>query len=222
MDSLPRLKTRHAPAYPPLALAAGIGGRLELKILVAETGAVRGLIFTRDSGSKAGLEEATMTSAFRNVWIPAYKNGAPVDCWVNYHVEFLCFATFEPHSGRRRIGFHGLVDELGQDRAPAAVLEPRTNFDQPPRLLKSVAPAYDIQSARDHELGSIWLKVLVDTNGVVRDVKVTLSYLLDSRLEEAVVEAAGKYVYAPARFRGEAVAVWFEYQVVLGWSETVE
>lgn len=222
VDSLPRLKTRFATAYPPLARAAGIGGRLELKILVAETGAVGGLVFARDSGSKAGLEEAAMASAFRDVWIPAYRDRAPVDCWVDYHIEFLCFSTVQHHFGQRRMRIIGLVDELRQDTAPAAVFKPRATFDEPPRLLKSVPPAYDLGSAKDHGLGSIWLKVLIDTNGVVRDVMVTLSYLLDSRLEEAVVEAAGKYIYAPARLRGESVAVWFEYQLVLSWQEIVE
>ncbi|MGB2803685.1 MAG: energy transducer TonB [Candidatus Zixiibacteriota bacterium] len=222
VDSLPHLKVRFATAYPPLALNAGIAGRLELKILVNETGKVRGLVFTRHSGSNAGLEEVAMASLCYGVWIPAYKDRAPVDCWADYHVEFLCFSTFKPHSGKSRMRINGLVDELKQDRAPATVFEPRATFDQPPRLLKSVAPAYDLGNAKDHALGSIWLKVLIDTNGVVRDVMVTQSYLNDSKLEGAVVDAANEYIYAPARLRGESVAVWFEYQVVLGWQEIVE
>ena len=222
VDSLPHLKVRFATAYPRLALAAGIAGRLELKILVNETGAVRGLVFTRDSGSNAGLEDAAMASLCHDVWIPAYKDRAPVDCWVDYHVEFLCFSTSQLHFGKRRMRIIGLVDELKQDRTPATVFEPRATFDEPPRLLKSVAPAYDLGNVKDHVLGSIWLKVLIDTNGVVRDVMVTQSYLNDSKLEKALVDAANEYIYAPARLGGESVTVWFEYQVVLGWQEIVE
>jgi hypothetical protein len=222
VDSLPQLKVRFATAYPPLALNAGIAGRLELKILINKTGSVRGLVFTRDSGIKAGLEEATMASICNSVWIPAYKDSTPVDCWVDYHVEFLCFSTFDPHHGKRRTRFIGLVDELKEDRTPVTIFEPSTTFDKPPHLLKSVAPAYDLKDAKDHVLGSIWLKVLIDTNGVVHDVIVTQSYLNDSKLEKAVVEAANKYIYSPAILRGESVAVWFEYEVVLGWQEIVE
>jgi hypothetical protein len=222
VDSLPQLKVRFATAYPRLAIAAGIAGRLELKILINEVGKVRGLVFTKESGSNAGLEEATLASVCHDVWTPAYKDGAPVDCWVDHHIEFLCFSTFQPHFGRRRTRFIGLVDKLKEDTTPVTVFEPSMNSDEPPRLLKSVAPAYDLEDAEDHELGSIWLKALIDTNGVVRDVKVTQSYLNDNKLGKAVVDAANEYIYAPARLKGEAIAVWFEYEVVLGWQEAVE
>jgi len=222
VDSLPHLKVRFATAYSRLALVAGIAGRLELKVLVNKGGKVRGLVFTKDSGSNAGIEEAAMASICRDVWIPAYKDGMPVDCWVDYHVELLCFSTFRPHFGKKRTQIIGLVDELKEDRVPATVFEPSPTFDEPPRLLKSFAPEYDLKHAKEHELGSIWLKALIDKNGVVRDVIVTQSYLNDSRLEKAVVDAAGKYAYAPARLRGEPVAVWFEYEVVLGRQEIVE
>jgi len=76
------------PEYPDLARRAGIEGYLWLQVLVDKEGKVRDVQIYKDSGAKAGFEEAAIDAAYRCVWKPAIANGAPVAVWITYKVVF--------------------------------------------------------------------------------------------------------------------------------------
>lgn len=77
------------PEYPPLALQAGIEGRLWVEALVDEDGVVRDAWVVKASGCKAGFEEAALEAAYKIKYKPALSNGHPVAVRITYKVDFL-------------------------------------------------------------------------------------------------------------------------------------
>lgn len=76
------------PAYPEMARRASIEGTVWVKALVDKEGRVRDVIIVKDSGAKAGFEEAAIEAAKKTHWKPAISNGQPVAVWVAYKIEF--------------------------------------------------------------------------------------------------------------------------------------
>jgi protein TonB len=76
------------PEYPEMARRASIEGIVWVKALVDKEGRVRDVIIVRDSGAKAGFEEAAIEAAKKTFWKPAISNGQPVAVWVAYKIEF--------------------------------------------------------------------------------------------------------------------------------------
>jgi len=76
------------PVYPEMARRASIEGVVWVKALVDKEGKVRDVIIVKDSGAKAGFEEAAIEAAKKTLWKPAISNGQPVAVWVAYKIEF--------------------------------------------------------------------------------------------------------------------------------------
>ena len=77
------------PEFPELAWRAGITGTVWVKALVDKEGKVRDVIIVRDSGAKAGFEEASVEAAMNTTWKPAISNGHPIAVWVTYKYDFI-------------------------------------------------------------------------------------------------------------------------------------
>ncbi len=70
-------------------------------------------------------------------------------------------------------------------------------------------PAYPPLAARQRQGGTVILSVLVDENGVVRDVKVLRGVKPDLGLDAAAVAAVKNWRYKPATKDGVKVKTWF-------------
>lgn len=76
-----------APAYPPEAIASGIGGRVVLRLLVAADGSVADAVV--EESTPPGVFDAVSLEAARKWTLnPAVKDGAPVAGWVRVPIDF--------------------------------------------------------------------------------------------------------------------------------------
>jgi TonB family protein len=83
--------------------------------------------------------------------------------------------------------------------------------DRFPECIKSVLPHYPESAKKNGIEGEIWLHVLVDKNGKVKEVNVYRKSKTKAGFEEPAVEAAWQWEYRPAICNNEPVAVWIIY-----------
>jgi protein TonB len=85
---LPRPVATQVPTteYPPDALAQGIEGRVVLRLLVDETGAVVDAVVVEDPGHGFGAAAARAARRFR--FEPARRGDQPVATWLRFTVSF--------------------------------------------------------------------------------------------------------------------------------------
>jgi TonB family protein len=89
-----------------------------------------------------------------------------------------------------------------------------TPFDDPPVVVNSVLPEYPDLARRTGMEGVVWLEVLIDKNGAVRDVSVAKCNNKDMGFEDAAMAAAWESVWKPAISNGLPIAVRVTYSVV--------
>ena len=91
----------------------------------------------------------------------------------------------------------------GADDAPPSDM---VMYDKPPTAIKKVAPVYPKLAARANLKGKVLALLWVDKTGIVREVRILRS---DSEyFNQAVIDAAKQYVFTPATYNNEPVAVW--------------
>jgi periplasmic protein TonB len=88
-------------------------------------------------------------------------------------------------------------------------------FDQPPVLVHTASPAYPEQARKQKLEGTVTVRVMVNTDGLVEDAVVLRSS--DPIFNEAAIEAAKQMLFRPGRLEGKAVrcAVAIPIQFVL-------
>jgi TonB family protein len=86
-------------------------------------------------------------------------------------------------------------------------------FDDPPVSVNSVLPEYPDLARRTGLEGIVWLEVLIDKDGAVRDVSVVKCNNENMGFEEAATNAAWKSVWKPAISNGLPIAVRVTYAV---------
>jgi TonB family protein len=86
-------------------------------------------------------------------------------------------------------------------------------YDEPPVQLNEVSYQYPPGALVEGIEGTVWVKVLVDRNGKVRDAFIFEGSGTDVGFEETVLEQAHQVVYEPAMSEGRPVAVWALYPV---------
>ncbi len=89
-----------------------------------------------------------------------------------------------------------------------------TPYDTPPTIVTSVAPEYPALAGRANVGGTVFLEVLVDKNGNVRDVTIVKSTNKEAGFEQAAMDAAWKTVWKPAVSNGHPIAVRVTYSVI--------
>jgi periplasmic protein TonB len=87
-------------------------------------------------------------------------------------------------------------------------------YDEPPLAVNSVKPEYPDLARRTGLQGKVWLEVLIDKDGSVRDVSVVKCDNKDMGFEDAAMAAAWKSVWKPAISNGLPIAVRVTYSVV--------
>lgn len=87
-------------------------------------------------------------------------------------------------------------------------------FEEAPILVKANNPVYPDLERRAGVEGQVWLKVLIDREGTVRDVLVVSESNKSAGFGEAAAAAARRCVWRPAIANGQPVAVWITYKIV--------
>jgi TonB family protein len=83
--------------------------------------------------------------------------------------------------------------------------------DRLPECIRSVLPVYPESARKNRIKGEVWLQVLVDENGKVREVNVHKNSGTKVGFEEAAVDAAWQWEYRPAISKNKPVTVWIIY-----------
>ena len=79
-------------------------------------------------------------------------------------------------------------------------------FEQEPRIVLNPHPEYPDLPRRAGIEGYVYLKVLISTEGKVKNALVLKSS--DEMFEQSAMEAAKKWIFTPALMNGKPVAVW--------------
>ena len=122
-----------------------------------------------------------------------------------------------------RANIHDLLSNAGEADTPTqtfgAVLSeaPVTDYvitiEKMPRMIKAVTPDYPPFAYKIRRGGEVWIKALVDSEGIVRQAKIHRDSGLDFGFEEAAIEAAHKNQFEPFEIDGERIPVWVIYKV---------
>jgi protein TonB len=86
-------------------------------------------------------------------------------------------------------------------------------FDEEPQLLVAPDPVYPEIAQKAGITGIVWVKVLVDTEGNIRDAILVKESGANAGFEEAALAAAKLRKYRPAMQNNQPVAVWVAYKV---------
>lgn len=88
-------------------------------------------------------------------------------------------------------------------------------FDEEPQLLNPAEcePVYPDMAQRAGMTGIVWVKVLIDKEGKVRDAMIVKESGVNAGFEEAALDAAYKRIYRPAMQNSQPVPVWIAYRV---------
>ena len=92
-------------------------------------------------------------------------------------------------------------------------------FDTPPELLEAPDPKYPEIAFKAGIQGQVWVKVLIDKEGNVRDAIIIKESGANAGFEESALESAKKRKYCPALQNQQPVAVWVAYKVVFKLDE---
>jgi TonB family protein len=90
---------------------------------------------------------------------------------------------------------------------------PDTTFDEPPRVLKQVRAKFPWPWRPNGYEGFVLVNLLIDSTGHVSQAKVELRAPAD--IDSAVVQAARRWIFSPARKRGRPVATRWHISVEL-------
>ncbi len=86
VEKLPEIITRVTPVYPPLAIKAGIEGRVVVNMLVGKDGHVQEVSLMHSTADC--LNDAALDAARGFLFTPAYMNNGPVRVWITVPFSF--------------------------------------------------------------------------------------------------------------------------------------
>jgi TonB family protein len=180
----PKLIEKPTPIYPQMALDFCIEGVVSVSVLVDTTGTVIDVKVAMNSGTFVGFEAAAKVAAWQTRFRPAIQDGKPIEVWSTFDSRFE-------------------LDE-GCDPIECGSWAPYN----PPRFIVKVKPIYPRLAQQAGIEGVVFVSVLIDTTGVVIDVKIAKSSGTNAGLEEAAVDAAWKNTFTPALQCGKPIRVW--------------
>ena len=80
--------------------------------------------------------------------------------------------------------------------------------------VETVKPLYPEMARRAGIEGFVWVNVLLDKKGKVRDVKIKIDSGANAGFEEAAIKAAKQTSWKPAISNGQPVALWVSYKII--------
>jgi protein TonB len=142
---------------------------------------------------------------------PVPDEEAPEEVEVATQDELAEMAPVAPVEDLEELGVDMDVDNILDELLPAP--DEFIPYEEAPVKVVDVAPQYPPLAQRAGIEGSVWINVLVDKEGKVRDVLVVKDSGANAGFEEAAVEAAYQCVWKPAIANGQPIALWITYKV---------
>ena len=105
------------------------------------------------------------------------------------------------------VDVEGILQEILPDRGTF------TPYDIAPVQINIANPVYPPIAQNAGVQGAVWVKALVDQEGIVREVVIEKDSGTNAGFEEAAIDAAYKTTWKPAIANGMPVAVWVTYKV---------
>jgi len=182
-----------APArYPQFALNKCLDGNVWLSVYVSTSGAVSDVKTAVASDSTSGFIEAAINAAWKSEFSPAIVNDKEKAMWTTMTYRFTVPIDCQP--------------------LPADSLKPRPGvfvaYEVQPKFLERVTPKYPRKALENCIEGKVWVQVLIDKSGMVRDVKISKASGTNVGFEKAAKKAAMKSKFSPAIQSGRPIAVW--------------
>lgn len=202
VEKIPELLSPLKPAYPQLAILAGVEGTVYLKLLIDEKGNVeKGKI---EQGVKDMIDEAALNAAKKAKFFPAMLNDKPVKVWVILPV------AFKLDLNKKSEGKLMKYDKLGPSPLKEKIEDPDINafiqVEKFPEMIETATPVYPEDAKKNKITGKVFVKVLVDMEGNPKKAIVIKSD--NEILNQPAIDAAMKSKYTPAMNKGEAIGVW--------------
>jgi len=136
---------------------------------------------------------------------------APEEVEIATQDELADMAPVSPVQDLEDLGINMDVDNILNELLPSP--DEFIPYEDPPVQVKQVQPTYPPLAQRAGVEGSVWINVLVDREGKVRDVKIVKDSGANAGFEESATEAAFQTVWKPAIANGQPIALWVTYKV---------
>jgi TonB family protein len=221
--------------YPPLLREAGVGGTVEVQVLVDETGAVIGAEVARSAGNEA-LDSAAVRVARGMEFSPALNRGAPVPVSIRLPIVFGARGVSEPLPLRPEAPAAAPPMERPRTERPRtepprsdAPPLPRpadvaerptfTPYTTPPELRNRPEVAETLRRhypplLREAGIGgtvTVWF--YIDEQGTVQRTRIVTPGTRPE-LDAAALQIGEAMRFSPARHRDRPVGVWVQLPIV--------
>jgi TonB family protein len=196
VDKVPVLKSVIKPEYPFSAKAEGLEGTVYLKLLIDEKGNVAKVKI--EQGVRDLLDHSAVKAAKKAKFSPAMIKNKPVKGWVILPVKFKLEAdSLSDKSAAANTG-NTNQDEPG--------INDFISYDKMPEMVTAVNPDYPEAAKKNQIEGKVYVKLLVDKEGVPKKGVVIKS---DNEIfNQAAVDAALKSRFTPALKDNKPMEVW--------------
>lgn len=224
LEQLPKRRKNSNPKYPEIASRDGIEGSVWVKALIDKNGLVRVAHILEDSEKRVGFEESALEAARKCYWKPAYRGEDRVAVWVKYEVAFYLNTTkwnepihaVEPWFWRVKFptvytnDVDTAISEMGSELPDMSEF---IGIEEAPKQLKSHQPIYPKVAVKSGLEGSVWVKILVNTEGRVEAATVAKESGSNCGFEEAALWSAINGEWVPAKQDHKPIALWITYEI---------
>ncbi len=230
VDEPPEVYRRAKVDYPDAAKVDDkvLEGDVVVSIVVDEHGKVVYAQVEKDSGLNVGFEKAAIEAARKTRWHPGEKDGkrVPVHLLQTQQFRFLTTREGWPIS---KVGKWDYIAQIGpllgdSTLAPAQVSSSRTLYnaaeedtadanEKLPEIKKKATPRYPEKARRMGIEGTVWVEVLVGTDGLVHEALIMKDSGRNVGFEESALLASLESKWKPAYKDDQPVALWIAYKV---------
>ena len=186
----PKVLHAVAPVHPEEAIRDSLEGKVFLRFIVNVNGSVSDVSVLR---GEAIFHRAAIDAVSQCRFKPAEHNGKPVAVWMTQPMSF----QLSKQQATPPV-------PVVADSSEAKVLE-FFMVEVKPKVLHAVKPVHPEEALRDSLEGKVFLKFMVNVDGLVSDVSVLRGEAIFHR---AAIDAASQFRYKPAEHNGKVVPVW--------------
>jgi TonB family protein len=195
VDKSPEMIKSPVPVYPEEAKMQAIEGKVFLKLLIDEKGNVAKAKI--DKGVNRLLDKSALEAVKSAKFSPAMIKDKPVKAWVVLPIAF-----------KLDIDHNEKQDYPGMDES--------VKVDEHPKFVNIVQPEYPEEAKKNKITGKVYLKVLVDKEGIPQ--KAVVIKTDNTLFNQPAINATMKSKFTPALLNKEPIAVW----VVLPYKFTLD
>ena len=181
------------PVHPEEALRDSLEGKVFVKFIVNVDGSVSNVRVLR--GPEV-FHQAAIDAVSQFRFKPAEHNGKPVAVWMTQPVTF-------------RLPKKQSTPPVPVDVDSDGVLE-FFMVEVKPKVLHAVKPVHPEEALRDSLEGKVFLKFMVNVDGLVSDVSVLRG---PEVFHQAAIDGISQYRFKSAEHNGKPVAVWLTQPV---------